>query len=259
MEIGELLLGDKEVKQAENEDDSDMQSLQSHSSSEKNMKNRRRKKHKNGAENWVKEMREGLMVAASLLATMAFQAMVNPPGGVVQESKPVEYVDKCAFYTFLYHGNDCTLTHYGSRSEITAAAGSGLMFYYKPDDNNAFVVANMLSFLTSLSVILLLISGLPIQSKWFMYTMMITMWVAITAAGASFVLCLQMITPTPTGYDIAFIWGCLFAALAFIIGVGYVVKVTQAVIKWLPTTAFNTNSKKKKKNSSSDSVVVCQV
>nr|GMC80885.1 ankyrin repeat-containing protein BDA1-like [Ipomoea batatas] len=42
------------------------------------------------SENWVNEMRGGLMVAASLLATMAFQAVVSPPGGIIgDDDKPI--------------------------------------------------------------------------------------------------------------------------------------------------------------------------
>ncbi|XP_019173533.1 PREDICTED: serine/threonine-protein phosphatase 6 regulatory ankyrin repeat subunit C-like [Ipomoea nil] len=45
----------------------------------------RRDKEAKDSENWVDEMRERLMVAASLLATMAFQAVVSPPGGVIDD------------------------------------------------------------------------------------------------------------------------------------------------------------------------------
>nr|GMC80652.1 ankyrin repeat-containing protein BDA1-like [Ipomoea batatas] len=54
------------------------------------------------SENWVNEMREGLMVAASLLATMAFQAVVSPPGGVLQnDDKPIKYKTNSAYYILI--------------------------------------------------------------------------------------------------------------------------------------------------------------
>ncbi|KAI7988411.1 Ankyrin repeat-containing protein BDA1 [Camellia lanceoleosa] len=48
-------------------------------------------KHKlNDQGQWLAKKRDALMVVASLLATMAFQAVVNPPGGVWQDDKPVD-------------------------------------------------------------------------------------------------------------------------------------------------------------------------
>ncbi|GKC69491.1 ankyrin repeat-containing domain, PGG domain protein, partial [Tanacetum coccineum] len=39
-------------------------------------------------EDWLYKKKESLMVVAVLIATIAFQAGVNPPGGVWQENPP---------------------------------------------------------------------------------------------------------------------------------------------------------------------------
>ncbi|XP_031128686.1 ankyrin repeat-containing protein ITN1-like [Ipomoea triloba] len=222
-------------------------------------------KYKKKKESWINEMREGLMVAASLLATMAFQAIVSPPGGLLSETRVIEdaVAAACDWFSclfgiaFLIYDNDnndaAAPAPAPTYSDKKGYIGESVMSYYQPIAYQVFVVANTLSFLASLSVIMLLISGLPLHRKFFMYVMMITMWVAITAAGFSYVTCLQMITASsPSTWQITYMltltWGSVFAVLAVLIGAGYVIKVTVAIIKWLPTLK---NKKKKKKNSSS--------
>nr|GMC70028.1 ankyrin repeat-containing protein BDA1-like [Ipomoea batatas]GME00642.1 ankyrin repeat-containing protein BDA1-like [Ipomoea batatas]GME15045.1 ankyrin repeat-containing protein BDA1-like [Ipomoea batatas] len=196
------------------------------------------------SENWVNEMREGLMVAASLLATMAFQAVVSPPGGVLQnDDKPIN---------FFYNKNeDCSLEELPQDQWLTPIAGISVLSYYQQTNYTVFMVANTLSFLASVSVILLLISGLPLHRKLFMYIMMITMWVAITAAAVSYIACLQMTTLVFSSayYILIPIWVWLFAILAVIIGVGNIIKVTVVVIKWLPK-AFKTRRPNKNSTTS---------
>nr|GME02372.1 ankyrin repeat-containing protein BDA1-like [Ipomoea batatas] len=236
MEIGEILVErDKEAKQS---------------------------KKNNNLKNWVDEMREGLMVAASLLGTMAFQAIVSPPGGVLSETRVINNVgdEYVGWFRYLFI---MTVSYDDANNDAAPAPaptydrkgyiGESVMSYYRPMAYQVFVMANTLSFVASLSVILLLISGLPLHRKLFMYVLMIAMWVAITAAGFSYVTCLQMLTTLSysfmIGYLLTFIWGCVFAALGLIIGAGYVIKITVAIIKWLPIL------KKKKKNSSTSTVL----
>nr|GMC85127.1 ankyrin repeat-containing protein NPR4-like [Ipomoea batatas] len=170
-------------------------------------------KYKKKKESWINEMREGLMVAASLLATMTFQAIVNPPGGVLSENRVII--------------KDVAAPAPAPTSDEKGYTGESVMSYYQPIAYQVFVVANTLSFVASLSVILLLISGLPLHRKFFMYVMMITMWVAITAAGFSYVVCLQMITASSTSsssiaYIVTLAWDGVFALLAVLIGAGFI-------------------------------------
>ncbi|XP_019173574.1 PREDICTED: ankyrin repeat-containing protein NPR4-like [Ipomoea nil] len=284
MEIGEALVvrRDKEAaKQSkkniindEEDNNSDVQSLQSQSSEiKKDKKEKRRKKqymYKKNRESWVHEMREGLMVAASLLATMAFQAILSPPGSVMQDTKDINlmWVESGYFasilqriFDFSWVDQDPYLSLAPSPEPMTGYVGESVMSYYKPLAYEVFIMCNTLSFLASLSVILLLISGLPLWHKFFMYVLMITMWVAIGGAAVSYVMCLQMITSwnnIMVAYNLTRIWGNLFATLAAVIGVGHIIMVTVKLIKWLPKALliFKTrlSKKKKKKNNSSSSM-----
>ncbi|GAA0185263.1 phosphatase modulator [Lithospermum erythrorhizon] len=101
--------------------------------------------------------RNSLMVVASLIATMAFQAGVNPPSG------------------------------------------------FKPDSGlyNVFVVSNTIGFLSSLSVILLLISGLPLRHKVFTWTWTAILWISISATTCTYTVSLASMSDW-TSYSIGF-------------------------------------------------------
>ncbi|KAK8602132.1 hypothetical protein V6N13_058214 [Hibiscus sabdariffa] len=121
------------------------------------------KRRKNGKridnETWIEKQGQSLMLVATLLAAMAFQAGINPPSGVSDD------------------------------------AGLSILAENNPDIYDWFLKANTTGFLASLSIILLLISGLPMKFKFFMWVLMITMWAAITAMALAYVLSLRAFTP----------------------------------------------------------------
>ena len=96
---------------------------------------------------WLTKKRDSIMVVAILCATMAFQAVVSP-GKVWQEDTPAH------------------------------RAGEAVMAYKDPRSYRNFIRSNTVAFVTSLSVILLLIIGLPFKYKFFM-------WVSVTTVGVT--------------------------------------------------------------------------
>jgi hypothetical protein len=106
--------------------------------------------------NWLEERRNALMVVASLIATMAFQAGINPPNGNWQEDRQ-------------------------QPPSQSHEAGRSIMADKMPDDFAFFVGYNTTSFLASISVIILLISGLPFKWRIFTWILMIIMWIAVIA------------------------------------------------------------------------------
>ncbi|TXG61816.1 hypothetical protein EZV62_013179 [Acer yangbiense] len=107
---------------------------------------------------WLDKKRSVLMVVASLIATVAFQAGLNPPGGVRQETG----------YSVLYD--------------------SHRVIYI------LFLAYNTTGFVSSLSIILLLISGLPIRRKCFVWILMVVMWVAVTAMAFTYLTSITVLT-----------------------------------------------------------------
>ncbi|XP_022730061.1 ankyrin repeat-containing protein BDA1-like [Durio zibethinus] len=124
---------------------------------------------------WLGRKRSALMVVASLLATVAFQASLSPPGGVWQD--------------------DYSVDSDGNPAENPHKAGLSVMAYTDPRQYEAFMIMNTIAFLASLSVILLLISGLPMKRRRFMWIQMVIMWLAIAAFTSTYFVALIEITP----------------------------------------------------------------
>uniref|UniRef100_A0A803NBY3 PGG domain-containing protein n=1 Tax=Chenopodium quinoa TaxID=63459 RepID=A0A803NBY3_CHEQI len=119
-------------------------------------------KPKKSSRDWLDKQRTALMVVSSLIATMAFQAGINPPGGVWQDN------------------ND------GHK------AGTSIMAHIEEGKQHnqgiydAFLVSNTIGLVSSLTVIVLLISGLPCM-RLVMGLLMLTMWIAVTATTMTYI------------------------------------------------------------------------
>ncbi|XP_004245062.1 ankyrin repeat-containing protein ITN1-like [Solanum lycopersicum] len=124
---------------------------------------------------WLSRKRDTIMVVASLIATMAFQAGMNPPGGVWQENKELNS-----------HVNPLQIPH---------KAGEAVMAYTHPKSYRYFIRVNTTAFVASLSTILLLISGLPFRKKFFMWALMVIMWLTITSIALTYGISIYIVTP----------------------------------------------------------------
>ncbi|CAL5359168.1 unnamed protein product [Camellia sinensis] len=119
---------------------------------------------------WLAKKMDALMVVASLLTTIAFQAGVSPPGGVWQNDSPEGSLDP-------------------------HRTGEAVAAYTYPESYQFYLRANMISFVASLSTILLLISGLPLKRKNFMRILMMIMCLSITSIAFSYAFSLVAVTP----------------------------------------------------------------
>ncbi|CAK9172674.1 unnamed protein product [Ilex paraguariensis] len=125
---------------------------------------------------WLGRKRSALMIVASLLATVAFQAGLSPPGGLWQND---ELVDT--------NGNTVDKPH---------EVGQSIMAYNNPKAYGQFMIFNAIAFLASLSIILLQISGLPLRRRRWMWTQMVTTWIAITAQTGTYFIAFLQLTPS---------------------------------------------------------------
>ncbi|KAJ4977746.1 hypothetical protein NE237_008526 [Protea cynaroides] len=123
--------------------------------------------------NWVRKKRNTIMVVASLIATMTFQAGVNLPGGVWQDN----------------------LNKTDSNGNPPHDAGTSIMSFSFSNLYDGFLIFNTVGFLASSNIILLLISGLPLKHRFLMWTLMVIMWIAIASMMVAYLISITTITP----------------------------------------------------------------
>ncbi|GAA0164339.1 hypothetical protein LIER_20001 [Lithospermum erythrorhizon] len=150
------------------------------------IKSQRRKDHHVSFE----KQHNSLMVVASLIATMAFQAGVNPPSG------------------FNNGANDSQLP-------------------------KSFVVSNTVAFLSSLSVILLLINGLPLRHKVFTWTWTAIMWISITAITCTYTISLASMPKwEKNGFSFSIVIATWFDSMAMLFLVHTTRFLSQRIEDW---------------------------
>ncbi|MFS8027152.1 putative ankyrin repeat-containing domain, PGG domain, ankyrin repeat-containing domain superfamily [Helianthus anomalus] len=131
----------------------------------------------NNDHRWIEKQRGILIVAALLVAAMSFYSGINPPSKVLPNN---------------------TNGQFSYQSEM--------------DDFNQFIVYNLFTMITSLAIVLVLISGLPLSNKFLiwlltvgtlfiMVTMVTNYWDSLSNFG-------------PDGYvDLTVVWTCLVMML----------------------------------------------
>ncbi|KEH18426.1 transmembrane protein, putative [Medicago truncatula] len=123
---------------------------------------------------------------------MTFSLATNPPGGVVQVSV-VDIILCSTIYP-------------------TICAGEAILATYYHDEYLRFLICNTICFIASLSVILLLVSGIPINNKFSMWLLSIGMSIVITSLALTYLYAANMVTPSSiwsslsgTGFGVALI------------------------------------------------------
>ncbi|KAK3438795.1 hypothetical protein EUGRSUZ_C03609 [Eucalyptus grandis] len=113
---------------------------------------------------------------------VAFQAATMPPGVVWQDN-----------YKVNANGNPVKEPH---------MAGTSIMAHIQRIAYGQFMIFNPLASLSSISIILLLLSGLLIKRRRWMWTQMVIMWLAITGQAITYFIALRNISLADT-------WGML--------------------------------------------------
>ncbi|VVA97557.1 unnamed protein product [Arabis nemorensis] len=104
-------------------------------------------KYLNRQGDWLEKTRGNLMVAATVIAGMSFQVMVNPPGGVWQS-------------------DNCTSGNQTSTGPVCKAKAGTAVLEHESSKRGLYlgmVISSTVSFSASMSLILLVISGLRLR------------------------------------------------------------------------------------------------
>ncbi|KAG2715951.1 hypothetical protein I3760_03G103800 [Carya illinoinensis] len=123
-----------------------------------------------GRSNWVVETRGTLMLVATVIATVTFQAGINPPGGVWQQ--------------------DCQDTKYGNAN----CTGKAIFSDINPYVYQFFLSFNTTSLVAALSVVLLITLGIPKRSQLFLWLLTLSMLIAVTFMLYTYFLAVYLVT-----------------------------------------------------------------
>ncbi|TXG61839.1 hypothetical protein EZV62_013202 [Acer yangbiense] len=115
---------------------------------------------------------------------MAFQAGLNPPGGLWQDQSP----------TAGSQANNNTAI-----STPPHLAGTSILAYNDLSNYSQYLAYNTASFISSLSIILLLITGLPFKRRFFMWVLLVIVWVAITTMVLTYRVSIIVFSPREDG------------------------------------------------------------
>ncbi|XP_038885567.1 ankyrin repeat-containing protein ITN1-like [Benincasa hispida] len=124
---------------------------------------------KNETSGWLMKQ-ESLMVVASLIATMAFQAGMNPPGGIWQDDNA--------------SGNP------------RQTAGTSVMAGKDKATYNKYLLSNTVGFMTSFIAIVMILIGLP-QKRICMRVLIMTMCAAVCSMAFTYGYSIRFFTPLP--------------------------------------------------------------
>ncbi|KAL3500829.1 hypothetical protein ACH5RR_039922 [Cinchona calisaya] len=126
---------------------------------------------------WIENRRNAIMVVASLIATMAFQAGISPPGGVWQD----DLVD----------------------GPNPHRAGEAVMAQTHPKYYRALIAANTIAFVSSLNTITLLIRGSSISSIYFICILASAMLVATATTTITYATSLVAVAPKDARWQLS--------------------------------------------------------
>ncbi|GAU28771.1 hypothetical protein TSUD_357560 [Trifolium subterraneum] len=130
---------------------------------------------------WIEEMKASIIIAASMVATMTFTLGTNPPGGVVQ----VGLSDVSGLESVL---DFC--------SNVTGiCAGSAVLGILYHNGYIAFLACNTICFIASLSLIFLLVSGIPMENTFTMWLLSSCMCITITSLALTYLFAAILVTP----------------------------------------------------------------
>lgn len=113
---------------------------------------------------------DALLVAASVLATMNYQAAISPPGGAYQDTRSVN-------------------------GTIEYQAGQAIAAYVAAHEYKRFSIANTISFTFSMTTMFLFLSGLSLKRRIFSLLLTASMFATITATTYSYKYAMEATTP----------------------------------------------------------------
>ncbi|XP_058208082.1 uncharacterized protein LOC131321085 [Rhododendron vialii] len=147
--------------------------------------------------NWLKEVRGHLITAATLMATMAYQSILSPPGGFWQETKLApspSSIDPLDQHT----------------------AGEAIMDNSRDGSYGTYLVLNTIVLGTSLSTIMLAMTGFPMDNKFLTWLLVFTVYITLSCMAGAYMIAINLVSKKQIsddaliGLSIGWICICVF-------------------------------------------------
>ncbi|KAI3506153.1 hypothetical protein L1887_28509 [Cichorium endivia] len=160
----------------------------------------------NDDKQWLEKQRGILIVAALVVAAMAFHSGINPPGGTISDTQNGRY-----------------------------SLGNAVQTEVDMDNFSQFVAYNTVTMVIPLAIIVLLISGVPLRNKFWMWVLTMGTLLAVVFMVATYLQSVAMMSPdmyvNPTTVWICLIWMLGCGVMALIHTVFFVVWVVMKIFK----------------------------
>jgi hypothetical protein len=207
---------------------------------------------------WLEDMRGNLGLIATVIATMTFQMVLNPPGGVmsIKDGPNPPSTDANPPST---NANPPVANNYDEICTLVynepLCPGEAILAVRDFGRYLLFLFSNTICFIASISVCLLLVSGISLNHRFIMWLLSLGMWVTLTSLAYSYLLAANMTTPNSVYMQATDVFNMVFytwIGLSAFIGLCHTLRlVTWGVIVFLE------RSKKPKTPKSTKETPIC--
>jgi hypothetical protein len=208
-------------------------------------------------EKWLDDMRGNLGLIATVIATMTFQMVLNPPGGVwpLKDDTTNRLSDTANSPSANANSPDADIRDYSDVcipvSGKYLCAGQAILGVVDDYGYLQFLIANTVCFISSLSICLLLVSGISLNHRFLMWLLSIGMCITLTSLALSYLTAVLITTPEGVLYvkkagqtiilkGVRYSW----AALLLIIGFCHILRLVIWAVTFFRKRKEKANSKK---------------
>ncbi|XP_058204401.1 ankyrin repeat-containing protein At5g02620-like [Rhododendron vialii] len=138
---------------------------------------------------WIEQVHGHLITTAALTATMAYQCIMSPPGGVWQNDKKGSSTVR-----------SYSLADTAEEDDDGHKAGHAILEHR--GSYRTFLALNNIVLAGSLGIIMLAMSGFSIRNKFLTWSLVITVYITVTCMGAAYVTAINLVSPEPVLGDI---------------------------------------------------------
>ncbi|KAI9119907.1 hypothetical protein K1719_009296 [Acacia pycnantha] len=172
---------------------------------------------------WLEDMRGSLSLVATVIATITFQAALNPPGSIIQQAirpSDPDFNFTSTFNASIDYGPlDCLCYIDESGSNSSSCPGEAILSHRDPYSFDQFITYNTISFVASLRVALLLVSGVPLKHRFVMWMLSIGMGITLTCLLNAYFVGLYLVISRSYPAKVVFIAISCFNGLDVLVGI----------------------------------------